>query len=56
MVFLHTFISEALDGKTDNDTLVPNYDEAESDNEEEDDDDDDGDDDESNPIIDYIVL
>ena len=60
--FLHAGISEALDGKTDNDTPVPNLDdtETESDDEEEDDaddddNDDDDDDDESNPIIDYIV-
>ena len=56
-VFLHADISEELDGKTDNDTPVPNYDETETepDDEEEDDADDDNDD-ESNPIIDYIVL
>ena len=55
--FLHAGISEALDGKTDNDTPVPNSDktETESDGEEKDNADDD-DDDESNPIIDYIVL
>ena len=55
--FLHGDISEELDGNTDNDTPVPNYDETETepDDEEEDDADDDNDD-ESNPIIDYIVL
>ena len=61
--FLHTGISEALDGLTDNDSPVPNSDEAESvsDDEEEDDndeeeDDDDDDDDDSDPVINYVVL
>ena len=54
--FLHTGITEALDGKTDNDTPVPNSDETESESDDEEEDDADDDNDESNPIIDYIVL